>query len=142
MKISTKAKLREIFFLKILLCSFVSLTLQCITNTSKIRIKDKWFVDDKNRVILFHGINAVRKEFPWIPNQKNLDMTNDSQLFNLKKWGFNTVRLGLMWSGLMPKKNMINQTYLDQMVSIVDRLAFFDFYVIIDLHQDMMSSKL
>lgn len=132
----------KIFFLKVLLLSLVSLASQAINNASKIRIKDKWFVDDKNRVILFHGINAVRKEFPWIPNKKNLDMTNDSQLFSLKKWGFNTVRLGLMWSGLMPTKNMINQTYLEQMVNIVDRLAFFDFYVIIDLHQDMMSSKL
>lgn len=114
-----------------------------IDNTlSKIQIKDKWFVDDKNRIVLFHGINAVQKEFPWIPNQKEIDLTNSTQLFNLKKWGFNVVRLGLMWAGLMPEKNKINQTYLDEMSKIIDNLESNGLYVIIDLHQDMMSSKL
>ena len=71
---------------------------------SKIQIRDKWFVDEHNRVVLFHGINAVQKQFPWIPNTKEIDMTNKTQLFNLKKWGLNVVRLGVMWSGLAPKK--------------------------------------
>lgn len=109
---------------------------------SKIRIKDKWFVDEHNRVILFHGINAVQKEFPWIPNEKDIDITNQTQLLNLKHWGFNSVRLGVMWSGLMPQKDTVNQTYLDEIVTIVDNLASFGMYTIIDLHQDMMSSKL
>ena len=112
------------------------------TTLSKIQIKDKWFIDENKRVVLFHGINAVQKEFPWIPNQKEINLTNKTQLFNLKKWGFNVVRLGLMWAGLMPEKNKINQTYLDEMTKIVDNLEANGLYVIIDLHQDMMSSKL
>jgi hypothetical protein len=58
---------------------------------TRINIKDKWFIDEYNRVVLFHGINAVRKEFPWIPNTTPVDLTNETQLLNLKKWGFNSV---------------------------------------------------
>lgn len=58
---------------------------------TRIGIKDSWFIDEYNRVVFFHGINAVRKEFPWIPNTTPVDLTNETQLVNLKKWGFNTV---------------------------------------------------
>ena len=119
----------------------VLFTLTAAEQLDRIRIKGKWFVDSKDRVVMLRGINAVQKQFPWIPNDPNVDMTNDTQLNNLKEWGFNTVRLGVMWSGLMPSKNIINQTYLNEMVQIVDRLAAYGIYVIIDLHQDMMSSK-
>lgn len=142
MRLLITLKQYDFFLIEIFLLMLVNLTSQTENNMSKIGIKDKWFVDEKNRIVLFHGINAIRKEFPWIPNKKEQDMTNDSQLLNLKKWGFNTVRLGLMWSGLIPEKNIINQTYLDQMIQIVDKLASNNIYVIIDLHQDMMSSKL
>ena len=46
-----------------------------------------------------------------------------------------------MWSGVMPAKNFINQTYLDEIVKIVDYLASFGIYKLIDLHQDMLSSN-
>ena len=32
---------------------------------SKIKIKGEWFVDQDGRVIIFHGINVVAKQFPW-----------------------------------------------------------------------------
>jgi hypothetical protein len=44
----------------------------------------------------------VKKEYPWLPNNKFVDMTNNTQLKYLSDWGFNIVRLGLMWSGLIP----------------------------------------
>lgn len=109
---------------------------------SRIKIRGKWFVDDLDRVITFRGTNAVMKESPWVPNLKYNDMTNLTQVLNLKKWGFNVVRLGLMWSGVMPAKDAINHTYLDEMASIVDTLGQNGIYVILDLHQDMLSSNL
>jgi endoglycosylceramidase len=103
----------------------------------RIRIRGKWFVDESDRVVIFHGLNAVKKEAPWIP-----DAWNQTHLEQLKSWGFNVIRLGVMWAGLMPKKNYVNQTYLDEMVKMVDDFEAHGFYVIIDLHQDMLSSKL
>ena len=109
----------------------------------KIRIKGKWFVDEQERVVLFHGINSVRKEPSWLPDTNlQTNLTNQTQIDYLKMWGFNVVRLGLMWSGLMPSKDFINYTYLGEMIRIVDNLEKAGIYVIIDLHQDMLSSKL
>jgi endoglycosylceramidase len=103
----------------------------------KIRIKGNAFVDESDRVVIFHGVNAVKKEAPWVP-----DSWNRTQIEYLKAWGFNVVRLGVMWAGLMPKKDYVNTTYLNEMVKIVDMLEEAGLYVIIDLHQDMLSSKL
>jgi len=107
----------------------------------KISLNGKWFVDSSGRVKLFRGINAVEKTFPWLPNYGQKDITNLTQLTNLRKWGFNVVRLGVMWAGVMPAKNRINETYLNEISDIIDRLASFGMYTLIDLHQDMMSSK-
>ena len=107
----------------------------------RISLNGKWFVDKNGHTRLFHGINAVKKAFPWIPNDKGVDMTNKTQLANLKKWGFNVVRLGVMWSGVMPSKNFINQTYIEEIAKIVSDLESFGLYTIVDLHQDVMSTK-
>ena len=58
----------------------------------RIGIQGKWFVDAQHRVVQLRGINAVVKEPPWLPNKFPNDLTNDTHLHNLKRWGFNTVR--------------------------------------------------
>jgi hypothetical protein len=75
---------------------FLNAYVQC--SLSKIRLNGKYFVDEYDRVILFHGTNAVEKNPPWVPiSQQNLK--NKTHLQNLKDWGFNVVRVGYMWSG-------------------------------------------
>ncbi|CAF0798530.1 unnamed protein product [Brachionus calyciflorus] len=112
-----------------------------LSSLPRIKIKGKWFVDQDDRVVLFHGINAVKKEFPWIPDSTNLNLTNETQLNFMKNWGFNSARVGIMWSGLYPEKGKLNLTYVNEMKKIVNLLEKYGIYVIIDLHQDMMSSK-
>jgi endoglycosylceramidase len=41
----------------------------------------------------------------------------------------------------MPKKGQINQTYINEMAKIIDKLSSYGIYTLIDLHQDMMSSR-
>ena len=93
--------------------------------------------------MLFHGINSVQKQFPWIPDESAgyNNLKNLTNIQNLKKWGFNTVRLGYMWSGVYPAKGQVNQSYIDEMTGIISTLEENGFYVILDMHQDMMSSK-
>lgn len=111
------------------------------SEASKIKSNDRWFIDEYNRVRLFHGINAVQKGFPWIPNSGHIDLTNQTQLDDFQKWGFNVVRLGFMWTGVMPEYKYINQTYINEMIKIIDNLQSRGIYVIIDMHQDELSSK-
>lgn len=65
-----------------------------VVRLGRISLNGKWFVDSDGHVRLFRGVNSVKKAFPWIPNDLHVDMTNKTQLANLKKWGFNVVRLG------------------------------------------------
>ena len=46
-----------------------------------------------------------------------------------------------MWAGLYPEKNKINQTYADEMSEIIRTMESYGIYVILDMHQDMMSTK-
>jgi len=63
-----------------------------------------------------HGTNVVVKVPPYIPTTGAYDPVwsfgpEDIQI--LKDNGFNSIRLGLMWAGVEPKKDWYNQTYLD-----------------------------
>lgn len=55
----------------------------------------------------------------------------------LQKYGLNIVRLGVMWPGVEPTKNNYNQTYLDEIESIVDIMNSVGISVILDFHQDL-----
>lgn len=109
----------------------------------KISVKGDWFVDEDNRVVMFHGINAVEKSPPWVPNVRaHYNLTNTTHLARLKDWGFNVVRLGFMWSGVYPTApDIINTTYINEMMQIVRILEQFGMYVILDMHQDMLSTQ-
>ena len=102
----------------------------------KIAIHDHDFVDKQGRRRLFHGINAVLKYPPWYPEW----LLNDTKLQYLNDWGFNVVRLGVMWSGVQPVCNFTNQTYLNKLQEIVSKLQSHGIYVILDMHQDVISS--
>jgi endoglycosylceramidase len=128
---------RALGFLLLVALAFLSST-QAL---DKIKTNGSYYVDQSNRIVLFHGINAVRKAEPWTPTNPHVDMSDAGQLDNLRAWGFNCVRLGVMWSGLFPRQGVLNQTYANILLDMVDELASRDIYVIIDLHQDMMSSK-
>lgn len=113
--------------------------------TATVKVSNQQFVDDKGRTLIFHGMNAVYKIAPWLPDVDGFDVDNslseiDAQ--NLKSWGFNIVRLGVMWPGVEPgNRGDFNSTYLDEIGKIVENLRKSDIYVILDLHQDLLHRK-
>jgi len=103
------------------------------------------FVDEAGRTRLFHGVNAVYKLPPWIPASEGWDTNgtlSEDDAKNLSSWGFNVVRLGVMWPGVAPKKNETSKEYLDEVRKIVDILGKYDIYTILDLHQDLAGRPL
>jgi endoglycosylceramidase len=104
---------------------------------NKVKLNGNYFVDNYGRVKLFHGANYIKRGYPWYPEE----LTNQTMIDNLKTWGFNSVRLGVMWSGLRPDIKTVNITYLNIILKMIDDLSDRGIYVIIDLHQDWMSSK-
>ncbi len=102
------------------------------------------FVDGAGRVRVFHGVNMVQKSFPWHPSFGDfnaMDSVNAEDISNLGRWGFNAVRLGVMWHGVEPTEGQYNQTYLQVMRTLVDTLHAQGIYTIIDFHQDIIAER-
>ena len=57
----------------------------------------------------------------------------------LQSWGFNVVRLGVMWPAVMPAEGVVNTTYLDEVRSMIEMLHEFGVETLVDLHQDVLS---
>jgi endoglycosylceramidase len=102
------------------------------------------FVAADGRVRFFHGVNAVHKAWPWHPVVDRFDASSSlaaEDIANLKKWGLNVVRLGVMWPGVEPAEGQINATYLGVMRTLVDDLYAAGIYTIVDFHQDVLMGK-
>ncbi|XP_078663338.1 endoglycoceramidase-like [Branchiostoma floridae x Branchiostoma belcheri] len=108
------------------------------TSLSRIHVHpdNHWLLDRSGRVRIFHGINAVQKGFPWYP----APVLNQSRLDELQSWGFNAIRLGMMWAGAEPQEGRYNHTYMSTMRNITAELGRRGIYTILDMHQDGLDS--
>jgi len=97
-------------------------------------------IDSVGRTRLFHGVNAVYKIPPYIPTSVGWDTVttlSEKDAQDLQNWGFNMVRLGVMWPGLMPDKDSFDDDYIKSVRDIVLTLNKHGIMVLMDLHQDL-----
>jgi endoglycosylceramidase len=93
--------------------------------------------DFDGRHTIFHGVNAVYKVAPYIPesdHQDGQESITDEDIQNLYDWGFNFVRLGVMWEAVERSPGVYNTTYLDQVDKLITRLGNKGIYTMIDAH--------
>lgn len=123
-------------FIIIIICNISS----TYSDNKYININDNLeYIDSFNRTIIFHGVNSVYKLPPYIPQNEIFDpylSITEDDINNLVDWGFNIVRLGVMWEAVEPYEGMYNNTYLSEIKKLINRLGERDIKVIIDSHQD------
>ena len=102
---------------------------------------DRHFRDANGRVRIFHGVNRVEKGFPWYFDTMADNATGEAFADHLAGMGLNIVRLGWMWSGFNPAPNIYNMTYANVVKRIVRTLNAKGVYVLLDMHQDVLSSR-
>lgn len=82
--------------MRILLCLFLAL----LAIGLKVNPNNTLFVDQYGRYTVYHGVNAVYKIYPFHPDlslfSTNYSLT-DHDLYNLKHWGMNSIRLHCAW---------------------------------------------
>ncbi|EGG17200.1 hypothetical protein DFA_08187 [Cavenderia fasciculata] len=130
--------------MKLLLLLFVVLIVGCSKAFIQVDVNTQNLIDEYGRVRIFHGLNAVYKIFPWHPDTDTFDPQNSlcqEDIDNLVSWGFNAIRLGVMWPGVEPERDEFNQTYVNVMKGIVDTLGDNGIYTIIDFHQDLINRR-
>ncbi|WP_405488669.1 cellulase family glycosylhydrolase [Nocardia sp. NBC_00511] len=105
---------------------------------SPLRTDGTHFIDDSGRVVLLHGVNNVDKEPPYIEPGDGFTLTADDAAL-LARHGFDTVRLGVSFDGLMPTRGVVDTAYLDRVAGVVDTLAQQGIHTLLDNHQDGLS---
>jgi endoglycosylceramidase len=72
---------------------------------------DRVIREESNRHIVFHGVNVVYKVPPYIPESDSYDSQTsltDKDIDQLVDWGFNLVRLGVMWEAVETQRGVYN----------------------------------
>ncbi|HVT36990.1 MAG TPA: cellulase family glycosylhydrolase [Nevskiaceae bacterium] len=110
------------------------------TDSSLLQRDGRWMVDSDHRVHLLHGVNAVWKVAPYAPSA-NADGFTAADADFLAANGFNAVRLGVLFAGVMPQQGVLDASYLDQVDRVVQLLASRHIWVLLDFHQDMLNEK-
>jgi endoglycosylceramidase len=93
----------------------------------------RWLIDADGRVIIFHGISEVNKVAPYYPLA---DGFSDQDAAWLAENGFYAVRLGVLFTGLMPSPGVISTSYLNELAATVNDLGRHHILVLLDFHQD------
>lgn len=115
-----------------------------LTAAKKIKIdpSNRVMRDEFGRHTIFHGVNAVYKVTPYIPEEQSFDSQNsfdDEDIANLKKWGFNFVRLGVMWEAVETAPGVFDDKYLQEINDLIEKLGKAGIYTLVDAHQDVMA---
>lgn len=107
---------------------------------SQLRREGRFLIDAQNRVVLLHGVNAVWKLPPYAPPDTAEGFTAADADW-LRAHGFNSVRLGVLFAGVMPSEGVIDSAYLDRIDRVVQLLTRRGIYVLFDFHQDIYSER-
>lgn len=100
-----------------------------------VSINGQKFIDPYGRDLTLHGVNVVNKN----PETKYLGHVGPEDFVKFKTWGFNVVRLGIIWDGLEHEPGVYNEEYLKGIDEMIQWAADNDLYVFLDMHQDLYS---
>ena len=126
-----------------LLLSLLPLALCLSSELNRYRVHNNRILDSSNRECFFHGVNVVYKSDPYLPFtdhfDANLSFSNEDMLL-LNELGQNVIRLGVMWPGVNPQQDQINQTYIDAAASLItEAYANYNISTLVDCHQDALA---
>lgn len=96
-----------------------------------LRVQDGRFVDAAGRQVLLHGINVGNKGTPYVSAHTEADYAR------LRTWGFNCIRLLVLWAGLEPEEGRYDEAYLQRLDERIAWARRHGIHVILDFHQDL-----
>ena len=109
----------------------LAMTFSCCYMLLPLSVKNGRIVNNHGYEIILHGVNVVFKVGNYTPTTGKWDKGtsfNDEDIKLLSHLGFNVVRLGVMWPGVLPSNdNKPDNVYLNTMESIINKLNFIIF---------------
>ena len=98
----------------------------------------RWITDARGRVVMLHGVNMVYKRPPYHPSAIGFDRA-DARF--LRREGFNTVRLGVIYKGVEPSPGRYDDRYLDRIADSGRVLGREQIFFQLDFHQDLYNER-
>ncbi len=91
----------------------------------------RWIKDRLGRTVILRGPNVSGR------HKQPPHLLEPADLEPLARWGFNAMRLVLVWEALEPTPGRVDHEYLDRVAALCARAGELGLHVIIDLHQDI-----
>src|SRR3712207_5853478 len=98
----------------------------------------RWITDRRGRVVILHGFNMVYKVPPYAPD--HIGFGPDDARF-LRNYGFNTIRLGLIYQAVEPTPGNYRNSYLRRIARTQRQLARQGFISQPDSRQDLYNER-
>jgi endoglycosylceramidase len=132
--------MRRLLALLLLLAALAAPSSQASSGPVVLHRVGSSLVDAQGRVVLLHGVNAVWKRAPYVAPATAAGFTAKDADW-IAAQGFNTVRLGVLFAGVMPQRGKVSRGYLDATAKVVDLLAARHIWVLLDFHQDLYNER-
>lgn len=101
------------------------------------------FVDESGRQVFFNGVNiSLKGEKKGEKTVYKFDNVTEKFIASLHQRGINLIRLILTWDGVEPHPGIYDEVYLDNYRKIVSWCEQYGIYFILDMHQDLYSSRI
>ncbi len=103
-----------------------------------VNTSSRFMIDGARRTTIFHGVNVVYKIAPYIPTSNSTFdpqySLNDEDIENMVRWGFNFVRLGVMWEAVENAPGQYDEAYLSKVNDLINKLGSRGIYTLVDAH--------
>ncbi|MBX7256301.1 MAG: cellulase family glycosylhydrolase [Candidatus Hydrogenedentes bacterium] len=102
-----------------------------------VSVKDGAFIDSEGRQLLLHGMAVISKD----PKENYQSWHGPEDFAQMRRWGMNCIRLGIIWDGLEPEPGKFDEEYLKKVDQRIEWARDNKLYVFLDMHQDLFSVK-
>ncbi len=94
--------------------------------------------DREGRYMILRGVNYNVLGDYWQANSSvaTTKQYSPEDISMMASYGFNCVRLLFSWSRLEPVRGNYDETYIQQIKTVIEEAAKYNMYVMIDMHQD------
>lgn len=102
-----------------------------------LKTKGQTFIDSNGRQVILSGINLISKN----PKEDYIPAPGREIFKQFSNWGFNCIRLGIIWDGLEPEPGKYNEKYFEELDKRIKWAGENGLYIFLDMHQDLYGSK-
>ena len=103
------------------------------TALGPVHVAGQTIRDAAGRQLLMRGMAVIDKD----PSHGFVPQVRPADFARMRAWGFDSIRLGVIWAGVMPQQGVIDQHYVDTMAQLAAEAGQAGLRVIVDMHQDV-----